>query len=144
MKFSDVWDEHLHVTQSKTGMKLALPLFLTCNAIGLSLAEVINICRDKVTSAYMIHHHRIDGSTLSGHQVNENTITRAFTEVRNKVLPNPKPGSTLPSFHEQRSLSDRLYREQGIDTQIHLGHKNASQTDKYQDDRGAGCKTLIV
>ena len=41
-----------------------------------------------------------------------------------------------PSLHECRSLSERLYRVQGIDTRILLGHKNQSMTDVYNDDRG--------
>lgn len=50
-------------------------------------------------------------------------------------MPNPEKG--LPcSLHEIRSLSERLYREQGIDTMILLGHKHQSMTDVYNDDRG--------
>ena len=43
---------------------------------------------------------------------------------------------TAPTFHEQRSLSECLYRAQGLNTQQLLGHKNQVQTDKYNDDRG--------
>lgn len=43
------------------------------------------------------------------------------------------PASAL---HECRSLSERLYREQGIDTKTLLGHKHQSMTDAYNDDRG--------
>lgn len=43
---------------------------------------------------------------------------------------------TPATFHEQRSLSERLYREQGINTKDLLGHKTQQQTDKYHDDRG--------
>ncbi len=37
MKFSDIWDDHLHVVQEKTGTKLAIPLSLKLNAIDWSL-----------------------------------------------------------------------------------------------------------
>ncbi|HIB5254336.1 TPA: hypothetical protein ACWW8Z_004626, partial [Escherichia coli] len=30
---------------------------------------------------------------------------------------------TLATFHEQNSLSERLYKEQGVDTRKLLGHK---------------------
>lgn len=30
MKFSDVWDDMLHIEQEKTGVKLAIPLSLRC------------------------------------------------------------------------------------------------------------------
>lgn len=45
-------------------------------------------------------------------------------------------GSLAPTFHEQRSLSERLYRDQGVDTQKLLGHKTQKMTDRYNDDRG--------
>lgn len=44
-------------------------------------------------------------------------------------------GTLAPTFHEQRSLSERLYREQGVDTQKLLGHKTQKMTDRYNDDR---------
>ncbi|MBQ0215341.1 integrase [Proteus vulgaris] len=40
------------------------------------------------------------------------------------------------SFHEQRSLSERLYRKQGIDTQALLGRATRAQTDRYNNIRG--------
>ncbi len=33
MKFSDIWEDHLHVIQEKTGSKIAIPLSLRLNAI---------------------------------------------------------------------------------------------------------------
>lgn len=46
------------------------------------------------------------------------------------------PGYGAPSLHECRSLSERLFRAQGIDTRILLGHKHQAMTDVYNDDRG--------
>ena len=51
---------------------------------------------------------------------------------------------TAPTFHEQRSLSERLYREQGINTQKLLGHKTQKMTDKYQDVRGKEWQIIAV
>lgn len=39
MKFSDIWDDHLHVIQEKMGSKLAIPLSLRLNAINWSLRD---------------------------------------------------------------------------------------------------------
>lgn len=50
------------------------------------------------------------------------------------VLDGPVVGA--PSLHECRSLAERLYRAQGIDTQTLLGHSRPQQTDDYNDDRG--------
>ncbi|EPE5478197.1 integrase, partial [Escherichia coli] len=49
---------------------------------------------------------------------------------------NWRANGTPPSFHEQRSLSERLFREQGVDTKILLGHSNQKMTDIYNDARG--------
>ena len=48
-KFSDVWDGFLHITQNKTGSKIALPLSLRCDAIGMTLEEV-----DSLASTWFI------------------------------------------------------------------------------------------
>lgn len=44
--------------------------------------------------------------------------------------------SEWPSLHEVRSLSARMYRTQGVDVQMLLGHKHAEMTAVYEDDRG--------
>lgn len=61
------------------------------------------------------------------------------------IQPRPiKIGKTPTTFHEQRSLSERLYRAQGIDTKILLGHKTQSTTDRYNDDRGKEWTKLAI
>ena len=45
-----------------------------------------------------------------------------------------------PSLHELRSLSERLYRLQGVDTQALLGHADIAMTNRYNDDRGLTAK----
>ncbi|WP_409241174.1 tyrosine-type recombinase/integrase, partial [Escherichia coli] len=37
LKFSDIWDDMLHITQEKTGSKLAIPLNLKCDALNITL-----------------------------------------------------------------------------------------------------------
>ena len=51
---------------------------------------------------------------------------------------------TPATFHEQRSLSERLYKEQGVDTRKLLGHKTQQQTDRYHDDRGKGWSKVAL
>ena len=58
-----------------------------------------------------------------------------FSNARDKANIDWKNG-TPATFHEQRSLAERLYKEQGINTQKLLGHKSSRQTDVYNDDRG--------
>ncbi len=70
-----------------------------------------------------------------GSQVKSNTITMNFSKARDKAKIDWS-GDTPATFHEQRSLAERLYKEQGIDTRKLLGHKSQIQTDRYNDDRG--------
>ncbi|MFW7203708.1 phage integrase Arm DNA-binding domain-containing protein [Serratia sp. BNK-17] len=135
MKFSDIWDDHLHVVQEKTGAKLALPLSLRCDALNTSLREVISRCRDYTVSQYLVHYFRSTSMALRGAKVPGNTLTTNFSKARDKTDIDWGNG-TPATFHEQRSLSERLYNNQGIDTMKLLGHRNRSQTDKYNDDRG--------
>lgn len=70
-----------------------------------------------------------------GAQVKSNTITMNFSKARDKA--DIKWGDGTPAtFHEQRSLAERLYVAQGLDTQKLLGHKSPNQTAQYHDDRG--------
>ncbi|MGG5216133.1 tyrosine-type recombinase/integrase [Rahnella variigena] len=144
MKFSDVWDGHLHITQSKTGTRLALPLTLFLPEINLSLDDVIRQCRDRVMSKYMIHHSRAHGSSKPGDPVTGNGVTRMFKQARIASGLKFTEGTTPPTFHEQRSLAERLFSAHGINTQTLLGHKTAAMTEKYHDDRGADWITLAV
>ncbi|WP_313683770.1 phage integrase Arm DNA-binding domain-containing protein [Pantoea sp.] len=144
MKFSDVWDNHLHIQQSKTGAKIAIPLTLHCNEVGITVGEAIAICRDRILSPYMIHHVRNNRDTKPGDPLSEVSISHYFLKARIAAGVMSAKDQTPPSFHEQRSLSERLYRSQGIDTQILLGHKSIAMTEKYNDDRGADWKILAI
>lgn len=135
MQFSDIWDGHLHIQQEKTGTKLAIPLSLRCNALNMTLEDVISRCRDRILSKFVIHHHHTTAQAKRGEALTISSITTGFSKARKMTTIDWKNGSP-PTFHEQRSLAERLYRDQGMDTKRLLGHKNQVQTDKYNDDRG--------
>lgn len=135
MKFSDIWDDHLHVIQEKTGSKIAIPLSLRLNAINWSLRDVVARCRDYAVSPYLVHFFRTTSQAERGVQVKANTLTMNFSKARDLAGIDWGEGSPA-TFHEQRSLSERLYEAQGVDTQKLLGHKSPNQTAKYHDDRG--------
>lgn len=143
MKFSDIWDDKLHIVQQKTGAKVAIPLALKCDALNMTLKEVINECRDSVLSPWILHHHRSRRNCTRGGQLTKSTLSRGFAEARNNCGIK-WDGDAPPTFHEQRSLSERLYREQGINTQALLGHKSGQMTEKYNDDRGKEWKEVAV
>ena len=135
MRFDDIWDEHIHVVQQKTGVKLAISLSLQCKALDISLHEVVGRCRDYVVSPWLIHFFRDTTHGKRGGQVTANTLTTNFSKARDKANIDRAKG-TPATFHEQRSLSERIYRAQGVDTRLLLGHKSQRQTDRYHDDRG--------
>ena len=112
-------------------MRIALPLALRLDAIGLSIGDVIDQCDGYARK----------GKTLlrqsNGQPLVVNSLSARFHQVLITALGGRwnRPG-TPPSLHECRSLSERLYRPQGIDTQTLLGHKHLSMTDQYNNDRG--------
>lgn len=67
--------------------------------------------------------------------MSSSSLTTTFKKTRNRCGVEWEEG-TAPTFHEQRSLSERMYREQGINTKKLLGHRSSKMTDKYNDDRG--------
>ena len=143
MKFSDIWEDHLHVIQEKTGSKIAIPLSLRLNAINWSLRDVVARCRDYAVSPYLVHFFRATSQAERGAQVKSNTLTMNFSKARDLAGIDWGEGSPA-TFHEQRSLSERLYKEQGLDTQKLLGHKTQRQTDRYNDDRGKGWNKIAL
>lgn len=143
MKFSDIWDDHLHVVQEKTGRKIAIPLSLHLNAINWTLRDVVARCRDYAVSPYLVHFFRSTSQAERGAQVKSNTLTMNFSKARDLTRIDWGDGSPA-TFHEQRSLSERLYKEQGLDTQKLLGHKTQQQTDRYHDDRGKGWSKVAL
>lgn len=137
MLFSDVRDNRVFITQSKTSHKLAVPLNLELKAIGLSLEAVIDLCRRDNPSDNMIYSAVRRGGRMPG-PVTPDALTQAFAEARE--LSGIKFGENPPTFHEIRSLASRLFEaENGEDfAQKLLGHKNLSMTKKYLNARGAG------
>lgn len=129
MKWSDINDNHLHIEQSKTGAKLAIPLTLTIDALNISLADTLQKCREASSSETIIaskHHDPLSPKTVS----------KYFTKARNAS--GLSFDGDPPTFHELRSLSARLYRNQIGDkfAQRLLGHKSDSMAARYRDSRG--------
>jgi integrase len=52
MRFTDVYDDRLHVTQIKTGAMIAIPLSLSLN--GIRLSAIIDRCRLLSTTDFLI------------------------------------------------------------------------------------------
>ncbi|HEY0834656.1 MAG TPA: phage integrase Arm DNA-binding domain-containing protein [Azospirillum sp.] len=132
-----VRDNKLWIEQGKTGAKVCIPLALRLQVVNWSVGEVIARCKDKVLSPYFLHHSAFAGRAKPGDKIRLQTITNWFAEARDKTGRNWPDGMEPPSFHEIRSLSARLYAEQGTDAQSLLGHKSPDMTAVYRDARGA-------
>lgn len=132
LRQSDIRDGHLFVEQYKTGARVAIPLALRLNALDCTVGDVIHECMQ-----YGPHDTDLLLRTKArpARQLAAATITNRFWTARKAACPHDGPG-TPPTFHEIRSLSERLYREQGINTQILLGHTTQQMTDLYNNDRG--------
>lgn len=139
MKFSDVVDGHLRVEQQKKagkkiGARLAIPLTLRLEATGLTLGQVIELCKTAGKP----------GDTLlrqaSGRRIEMSSLSARFRELIVTVCgPDAYKEYEWPSLHEVRSLSARTYIAEGMapeTVQTLLGHAHAEMTAIYLNDRG--------
>ena len=133
MKFSDVYDNRLHVTQIKTGMKIAIPLSLTLQATELRLGTVIDRCRLVSRTDFMIS-AGIRKNSPTGN-IHPDGLTKTFVKARK--LSGINFSDSPPTFHEIRSLAGRLYKdERGEEfAQKILGHTSENTTKLYLDER---------
>lgn len=132
MKKSNVKRNYLFIEQYKTGSKIALPTKLTCPKIGISIQDIIESS---------VHEHVIH---RKGKSVSAEKITRDFAKIRDKAFKRSYWKGTPTTFHEIRSLAERLYREKRVDTMTLLGHKTQATTDRYNDSRGREYKKLKI
>ncbi len=134
MRFSHVVNDRLLVEQGKTGAMISLPLDLELEIVGLRLGTVIDRCRLVSTTDFMIsagiRKNSPDGS------LHPDGLTKKFVAARKASGLSFE--ESPPTFHEIRSLADRLYeKERGKDfAQKLLGHSSETMTLKYLNTRG--------
>lgn len=136
--------DFFYATRQKTGALIQIPLALRLDAIGLSVGDVVSKCRGTGTvSRYLVHHTVSVGFCKAGEQVHKDTLSRLVARLR-KRAELTWSGKKPPTFHEIRSLSERLYRAQGVDTKVLLGHSEQKMTDLYNSERGPKWSKLEV
>jgi len=117
--------------------RICIPLELRLDVLGKSLGDVLSQCRrTRVVSPFLVHQTVRRGNSPVGSQIWIDTLSRRFGETVAASGLSWAPKEP-PTFHEIRSLSERLYSEQGINTQELLGHKDPETTALYHDNRGA-------
>lgn len=148
MKFADVRDGYLYIVQGKSQgeIKLQQDTRIRLESVGMSIAEAIQECRDHVVSRFIVHHSAHQGRAKPGARVSDNGLTMGFQAARDAAGIGAREGKTPPTFHEIRSLAQRLYRkEYGAEfAQAMLGHKNASMTATYNDLRGSDFQIIAA
>lgn len=131
---NSVKDGEAVVFREKTNRWIAIPVALRMNVIGMSLADVLARCKSDVLSPYLIHHQKTGGKIKAGAPIHSPTISAAFRTARRLA---GIPDERAPTFHEIRSLSKRLYMQQGgVDTKALLGHSSEAVAAIYADNRG--------
>lgn len=134
MPYSYIDGDTYYATRQKTGALIEIPMSLRLDAVGLSLGEVVSQCRKSGAASRYLIHHDVNRSTCAvGDPVWMDTLSRAFTRMRDRSGLSWR--GDPPTFHEIRSLSERLYRAQGVNTQLLLGHTDQKMTDVYNDER---------
>lgn len=150
MRFDDVVDGHLRVEQQKKarkkiGARLAIPLNLRLQATGLTLGQVIELCKTAgKPGATMLRQ-------ANGRPIEMSSLSARFRELIVSVCgQDAYQEYEWPSLHEVRSLSARTYIAEGMPpatVQTLLGHAHAEMTAIYLNDRGlteAEWKTVEV
>lgn len=144
-RFRDIRDGAWWNERGKTGARIVLPLELRLNCFGLSLDDVVRQCRSSgALSKHLIHQTQNYGNSPVGSRIWVDTISRHFTDTLATLKLDFSPKEP-PTFHEIRSLSERLYAAQGnVKTQELLGHKDPKTTAIYHDARGEWVRVGIT
>lgn len=141
MKFPKAGDPYLKIERIKTTERVKLPLKLTLDELGWSLEETIEKCRTQFATEFLLHHITNVGNHGFGKPMHPHRISRCFTALVKEAGIDWK-GKLPATLYEVRSLSERLYRKQGINVQVLLAHKNKRSTEKYDDARGVEWRVL--
>jgi integrase len=126
--------DQLCIFQLKTGNLLRIPLSLTMNKLGISVGEIINQANLFKFSPFVLHHTTARTENKVGDPLHADTVSRTFAKA--VIATGIEYTLKQPTFHELRSLAEREYREQGINTKKLLGHKREAMTEVYNDVRG--------
>lgn len=136
MRFDHVVDGHLRVEQQKKagkarGFRVAIPLSLRLECVGMSVGDVIELC--KTIGKPGDHLLR----QANGRPIEMSSLSARFHELIVEVLgKGAYPDRRWPSLHEVRSLSARTYKAEGMaDRQGLLGHASEEMTAVYEDAR---------
>lgn len=123
--------------KSENPHRLVIPYELRLDCFGKNLGDVVSQCRRTgVVSKHVIHQTVMRGNSPIGRHIWIDTLSKRFADAVDRSGLSWAPKEP-PTFHEIRSLAERLYAAQGINTQELLGHNDPETTALYHDTRGA-------
>lgn len=139
-QFKDFHDGGWWLTQAskKTDHphRIFIPMELRPSGFTLCLGDVVAQARRSGSlSSYLVHQTRRRGKSAVGRALRLATVSRAFSEAVEALGTDWSP-KTPPTFHEIRSLSLRLYGDQGVNVQLLAGHSDPDTTAIYLNSRG--------
>lgn len=139
--FADFHTDGWHCVQASEKTehphRIIIPLELRLKVYGKSLGDVLSQCRRTgVLSRHLIHQTVHRGNSPAGAKIWIDTVSKRFAAAL-AGLKIDWADKDPPTFHEIRSLSERLYKAEGVDTQQLLGHNDAATTALYDDPRGS-------
>jgi len=118
------------------GSRLEIPLSLRMDEIGMTVGDVIEVCRACAKPGPNLLRMR------GGRSISKGSLSTRFHElIVMSEGRNAYARRKWPSLHEVRSLSARMYVEQGMPpavVQTLLGHSNQEMTQLYLNERGMG------
>lgn len=135
---------YLWITRTKTGEKVKIPLELTLHSLGWNLGDTVKKCVSTgILSPYLLHHIKDKGGAKKGQKLAPRLLSETFAELARKagIDWGDKEPATL---YEIRSLSERQFKDQGLDTQTLLAHKSEKSTAGYHDTRGDDWHVLQI
>lgn len=116
--------------------RIFVPNELQPRGFPLTLGSVVaQARRTGVVSKYVVHQTIRRGPSGVGKPIRLGTVSRAFTDAVQALGADWGP-KTPPTFHEIRSLSLRLYGDQGVNVQLLAGHSDPDTTAIYLNSRG--------
>jgi integrase len=140
--YSFVEEDQLCIFQLKTGNLLRIPLSLRMNKLGLSVGDIIKKANLFTLSPFVLHHTIARATNKIGDPLHADTVSRTFAKAI--LATGIEYTLKAPTFHELRSLAEREYRDQGINTKKLLGHKREAMTEVYNDVRGCDWSKVEV
>lgn len=146
LKWADIRDGYIHISQQKTTSKSDDDFQISKGAghvrikINAELQEVLDRCKDHIYSPFVLHRKfRLVVSEKKEHptQFSAKYLSKLFSEATKRSNAYPKlDAKQRPTFHEIRALAIYLHKKKGLSAQNLAGHAQKGMTEYYESGHG--------